>query len=90
MIQTLVAKERFQPQLSEEVHFVQNESKGVKKGSWLNKLGRLWKMLMTSVCVKVTSNAEAKNEITQRFKKSNKRVKGGSIWHCGHKDHKKT
>lgn len=64
MIQTLVAKERFQPQHSEEVHFVQDESKGVKKGSWLNKLSRLWKMLMTSVCIKEMSNAEAKNEMT--------------------------
>lgn len=51
---------------------MQNESKGVKKGSWLNKLSRLWKMLMTSVCVKVMSNVEAKNEMTQRFKKVTK------------------
>lgn len=43
---------------------MQDESKGVKKGSWLNKLSRLWKMLMTSVCIKEMSNAEAKNEMT--------------------------
>lgn len=53
-----------------------DESKGVRKGSWLKKLSSLWKMQMTSICIKVPSSIEADNEMTQRFKKATKGSKG--------------